>query len=83
MSIVGVERPAVGRGRVVTCQAGADLERAALDKIYLLRRVLNRVRPVDAMELLIDRMEQTPDNQQFLEMLAKPRDDDTPFDHSS
>ena len=50
--------------------------------MYLLRRVLNRVRPIDAMELLIQRMEQTGDNAAFLELIAKPhsRDDDV-FDH--
>jgi transcription termination factor Rho len=55
-----------------------------LEKVYLLRRVLNRVRPIDAMELLIDRMEQTSDNEKFLDLLATPRSrDDDIFDHSS
>ncbi len=55
-----------------------------LEKVYTLRRVLNRVRPIDAMELLIDRMEQTSTNEAFLDALAGPksRDDDV-FDHAS
>ncbi len=46
------------------------LDKAFLDKVYLLRRVLQRVRPIDAMELLIGRMEQTPTNDAFLDMLG-------------
>jgi transcription termination factor Rho len=55
-----------------------------LEKVYLLRRVLNRVRPIDAMELLIDRMEKSADNEKFLDQLATPRGrDDGVFDHAS
>ena len=55
-----------------------------LDKVYMLRRVLNKVRPIDAMELLIGRMEQTKDNDQFLDLIAQPRNrDDDVFDHSA
>jgi len=46
------------------------LSREFLEKVYLLRRVLQRVRPIDAMELLIGRMEQTRNNQAFLDMLG-------------
>jgi transcription termination factor Rho len=56
---------------------------AFLDKVYMLRRVLNRVRPIDAMELLIQRMEQTRDNDHFLEMIDQSRSgQDDGFDHS-
>ncbi|MDF1700673.1 MAG: transcription termination factor Rho, partial [Planctomycetota bacterium] len=59
------------------------IDAESLERIYLLRRVLNRVRPQDAMELLISRMEETPTNQVFLEQMgqASRRADDT-FDHS-
>ncbi len=46
------------------------LDKEFLDKVYLLRRVLQRVRTVDAMELLIGRMEQTPTNDAFLDMIG-------------
>jgi len=60
------------------------LDRDTLDRIYMLRRVLNKVRPIDAMELLIGRMEQTETNEQFLELIAQPRGhDDDVFDHSA
>ena len=60
------------------------LSQDTLEKVYLLRRVLGRVRPLDAMELLIDRMEATPDNEAFLKLISQPhgRDDDV-FDHSA
>ena len=58
------------------------LARDALDRIYLLRRVLNRVRPQDAMELLIGRMQETTTNKAFLEQIGQAnRRDDGPFDH--
>ena len=54
-----------------------------LSKIVVLRRLLNRVRDLEAMELLIGRMEETPNNEAFLNMLAQPRDmDDGPMDTS-
>jgi len=55
-----------------------------LEKLYTLRRVLNRVRTQDAMQLLIDRMEQTADNAAFLRLISQPEGmDDDVFDHSS
>jgi hypothetical protein len=44
--------------------------------------VLNKVRPVDAMQLLIQRMEQTKNNEAFLDLIAAPRERDDAFDYS-
>ncbi|MDJ0974763.1 MAG: transcription termination factor Rho [Planctomycetota bacterium] len=52
------------------------LSTAELEKIYTLRRLLNRVRTLEAMELLLGRMEETPSNEAFLNMIAQPRDPD-------
>ena len=59
------------------------LPREFLDRVYLLRRVLNRVRAMDAMELLVDRMQQTPNNETFLEQIGQSgrRNEDEVFDH--
>jgi transcription termination factor Rho len=59
------------------------LPRAFLDRVYLLRRALNRARALEAMELLVDRMEQTPDNETFLEQIgaSSRRAEDDVFDH--
>ena len=34
---------------------------------WTLRRVLNKMKPVEAMELLVDKLETTDNNLQFLE----------------
>ncbi len=34
--------------------------------IWILRRVLNDMNPVDAMELLVNRMQRTKTNEEFL-----------------
>ena len=55
-----------------------------LEKIYVLRRALQRVRPLDAMHSLIERMGDTPNNDAFLDAIAQPRrsDDDEVFDYA-
>jgi transcription termination factor Rho len=42
-----------------------------LQKIWILRKVLNEMDPVQAMELLIDRLSKTKSNQEFLATMAK------------
>ena len=42
-----------------------------LQKIWVLRKVLNEMDPAQAMELLIDRLSKTKSNQEFLATLAK------------
>ncbi len=50
-----------------------------LEKIYTLRRVIDRVRSAEAMELLIHKMDDSKDNEAFLNMLAQPRDDEDDY----
>jgi len=38
-----------------------------LEKVWMLRRVLSKMKPVEAMELLVDRLGQTKSNADFLE----------------
>jgi transcription termination factor Rho len=42
-----------------------------LQKIWILRKVLNEMDPVQAMELLTDRLSKTKSNQEFLATMAK------------
>ena len=42
-----------------------------LQKIWVLRKVLNEMDPVQAMELLIDRLSKTKSNKEFLITLGK------------
>jgi transcription termination factor Rho len=42
-----------------------------LQRIYVLRRVLNPLSPVEAMELLLDKMGKTKNNAEFLNAMQK------------
>ena len=44
-----------------------------LQKIWILRKVLNEMDPVQSMELLIDRLSKAKSNQEFLATLAKTK----------
>jgi transcription termination factor Rho len=43
-----------------------------LNRIFVLRRVLNPLSPVEAMELLIGRLAKTKSNQEFLASMSAP-----------
>jgi transcription termination factor Rho len=47
------------------------LPREDLNRIWVLRKVLNPLSPVEAMELLLDRMKKTPSNGDFLMSMQK------------
>lgn len=46
------------------------LDRAVLDKIWLLRKVISDMDPADAMEMLTGRMNKTANNAEFLQQLT-------------
>ncbi|MFM8980125.1 MAG: transcription termination factor Rho, partial [Planctomycetia bacterium] len=62
--------PAIDVNKSGTRKEEKLLPREFLDKVYLLRRVLNRVPPLQAMDLLADRLEQTRTNDEFLAQVA-------------
>jgi len=69
--------PAIDVNKSGTRKEEKLLAPSFLEKVYMLRRVLNKVRPVEAMELLIDRLNQTETNEEFVNSLsARRRDDD-------
>jgi len=68
--------PAIDVNKSGTRKEEKLLAPSFLEKVYMLRRVLNKVRPVEAMELLIDRMSQTETNEDFVNALAARRRDD-------
>src|ERR1051326_4564505 len=47
------------------------LPREDLNRIWVLRKVLNPLSPVEAMELLLDKMKKTPSNSEFLAAMQK------------
>ncbi len=46
------------------------LSKKELDRSWVLRKVLNSLSPVEAMELLIERMQKTKSNEEFLEAMS-------------
>jgi transcription termination factor Rho len=46
------------------------LPREELNRVYVLRRVLNPLSPVESMELLIDRLSKTRSNGEFLSTMS-------------
>ncbi len=58
--------PAIDVNRSGTRREELLLSPSELAKIHLLRRVLNRMRPVEAMELLRKKIAETRSNQEFL-----------------
>jgi transcription termination factor Rho len=58
--------PAVSIESSATRKEERLLTRTTLRKVNILRRVLSRLRPREAMEMLIDRLDRYPSNQEFL-----------------
>nr|NIV47443.1 transcription termination factor Rho [Gammaproteobacteria bacterium] len=46
------------------------LSKAELDRTWVLRKVLNQMSPVEAMELLREKMLKTESNEEFLASMA-------------
>src|SRR5439155_19285431 len=46
------------------------LAKLELDRSWVLRKVLNSLSPVEAMELLIERMQKTKNNEEFLSSMS-------------
>jgi transcription termination factor Rho len=46
------------------------LDAAELDKVYLLRKVMNELNPTDALSLLIEKLKKTQSNAEFLMSLS-------------
>ena len=46
------------------------MPREELNRVYILRRVLSPLSPVETMELLLDKLGKTPSNAQFLASMS-------------
>ncbi len=66
--------PAIDVNKSGTRKEEKLLPPSFLERVYLLRRALNKARPVEAMQILIDRLGQFPTNEDFLGSL-RPRGD--------
>ena len=63
--------PAIDIRRSNTRREELLIQNDELQKIWVLRKVLNEMDPVQSMELLIDRLSKSKSNQEFLASLAK------------
>ncbi|MCB0325026.1 MAG: transcription termination factor Rho, partial [Bdellovibrionales bacterium] len=61
--------PAVDLNKSGTRKEELLLGDDALQRIWLLRKVLTPLNPIDAMEWLLDKMKGTKSNKEFLEMM--------------
>ena len=62
--------PAVDLLRSGTRKEELLLSKRELDRTWVLRKVLQQMSPVEAMELLRDKMQKTPTNEEFLSSMA-------------
>jgi transcription termination factor Rho len=65
--------PAIDVNKSGTRKEEKLLAPSFLEKVYLLRRVLNKVRPLEAMDLLIHKMGETKTNEEFLSKITPRR----------
>ncbi|MFV1958145.1 MAG: transcription termination factor Rho [Planctomycetota bacterium] len=65
--------PAIDVNKSGTRKEEKLLAPSFLEGVYTLRRVLNRVRPLEAMELLLARMEKTETNEEFIQSITAKR----------
>ncbi len=46
------------------------LKKKELSRIWILRKILNEMTPIEAMEFLLDRMRRTSKNKEFLDTMS-------------
>jgi len=63
--------PAIDINKSGTRREELLLSKEALDKACLIRKALSGLKPTDAMELLLKKMEGTPNNEAFFQVLSK------------
>jgi transcription termination factor Rho len=63
--------PAIDVSRSGTRKEEILLSEHVLNRVWILRKVLSTMNPVDSMEFLLDKMKGTKSNQEFLDMMNK------------
>jgi len=64
--------PAIDIDRSGTRKEELLLSPETLNKVWILRKILNQMSVVEAMELLIDKIGKSKDNESFLRMMQSP-----------
>jgi transcription termination factor Rho len=62
--------PAIDLNKSGTRKEELLLEKQELNRIWILRKVLNPLSTVEAMELLLERLDKTKSNQEFLSSMS-------------
>jgi len=62
--------PAVDINRSGTRKEELLLAKEELNRVWILRKVLNPLSPVEAMELMLERLAKTKSNRDFLESMS-------------
>jgi len=62
--------PAVDINRSGTRKEELLLPKEELNRIWILRKVLNPLSPVEAMELMLERLAKTKSNKEFLDSMS-------------
>jgi transcription termination factor Rho len=62
--------PAIDINRSGTRKEELLLSRDELNRVWILRKVLNPLSPVEAMELMLERLAKTKSNREFLESMS-------------
>jgi transcription termination factor Rho len=62
--------PAVDINRSGTRKEELLLSKEELNRVWILRKVLNPLSPVEAMELMLERLAKTKSNRDFLESMS-------------
>ena len=62
--------PAIDINRSGTRKEELLLSRKELSRVWILRKLLNEMNPIEAMEFLLDKMRGTRNNEEFLDSMS-------------
>ena len=65
--------PAIESERSGTRKEELLMPKDTLNKVWILRKILNQMSVVEAMELLIDKISKSESNGEFLKMMQSPK----------
>ena len=63
--------PAIDINKSGTRKEELLMDKEELNRIWILRKVLNPLSPVEAMELLLDKLDKTKTNGEFLNLMSQ------------
>jgi len=63
--------PAIDLNKSGTRKEDLLLSKETLNRIWILRKVLQPLNPIESMEFLLDKIQHTPSNKTFLESMSR------------